>query len=555
MRLVGVDRYRHDFDISQPARNEMATSISNLIKQNTLGQSEGFPAGVPTSYNWYKGWNDDGLKTPPSNFTAVEGWGQVYQQEGTPASNSNATVDVANAKTYVHIKQTGQWVLVQDQSKLQLTGGHFVTDFAGNAATPMKVNPLADGGTSFDGPPSGYNDHFWYNARGTYTAGTVDGVYVQMDMKTTDPNANLVASVGADWWRDANAPYLQDHSNNPGIGSSNWVKLSTDWKSVGYYSMSTADFQADPAPPLQGSAQIPPVQIPPVVSSDTLAPASPSITSFTPDTGTVGDRTTDSHSPTPSGTAEADKVSSASSPLAININNATSAPPATSSPALSQPVDKNLLVNGSFEASSLAPYQDGRWGAFSSIPGWTAVRGGTIELWNNLDNVKASDGGNYGELDYLGARDGSHQDVKTVAGRSYDLSFDARTRPGSSASTTSIEASWNGSVVGVVPPGNTWKTYDFNVTGTGGQDRLTFRELAGQSADGLGGLYDNVSLVAKPTSTAPASALNTAHRAMSLMAQYAATDFVKTGPSAGTPITARDVNPFLAHTLVTPGQH
>src|SRR5262249_47237451 len=92
----------------------------------------------------------------------------------------------------------------------------------------------------------------------------------------------------------------QDHSNNPGIGSSNWVKLSTQWKTVGYYSMSTADFQANLPPPLLGSAQTPPV-VPP----DTLAPAAPSITSFTPDTGTVGDKTTDARRLTLSGKAEA----------------------------------------------------------------------------------------------------------------------------------------------------------------------------------------------------------------------------------------------------------
>ena len=122
----------------------MDFSISDLIRQNTAGQSERFPAGVPRSYSWYQGWNADGEMTPPADFTAVEGWGQIYPEAGAAAANSNpnATVEVANAKTYVHIKQTGQWVLVQDQSKLQLTGGHFVPDFAGNAAIPMKVTPL-----------------------------------------------------------------------------------------------------------------------------------------------------------------------------------------------------------------------------------------------------------------------------------------------------------------------------------------------------------------------------------------------------------------------------
>ncbi|MDF0521350.1 hypothetical protein P0R31_29320 [Bradyrhizobium yuanmingense] len=230
----------------------MDFSLSELIRQNTPGNSEGFPAGVPPSYNWYQGWNDGGLWSPPADFTAVQGWGQVYPKVGAPPySNPDAKVEVANAKTYVRIKQAGEWTLVQDQSRTQLTGGHFVPDFVGNVAIPMKATPLAGATIAFDVPPAGYNNHFWYKARGTYAADTVDAVYVQMEMRVTDPNLSLVAMVGADWWRDAQAPYLDDHSNNPAVGVSNWVELSTQWKTIGHYSMSTDGFRVNPAPPLR----------------------------------------------------------------------------------------------------------------------------------------------------------------------------------------------------------------------------------------------------------------------------------------------------------------
>ncbi|MET4848185.1 Ig-like domain-containing protein [Bradyrhizobium japonicum] len=615
----------------------MGISLSELIKQNTLGLSEGFPAGVPHSYSWYKGWNPGGQMTPPAGFTAVEGWGQVYTEEGAAASPS-ADVEVANAKTYVHIKETGQWVLVQDQSKLGIGGGHFVSDFAGNSAYPMTVTRLSNGAASFDAPTTGYNDHFWYGSRGTYAAGTVDGVYVQMDMRTTDANAKLVGMVGVDWWRNATAPFLADHSNNPGVGGSNWVELSTQWKTIGYYSLSTAAFQADLPPPLLGSSQTPPV-VPP----DTLAPASPTIAAITPDTGTAGDKITNAKQLTLSGTAEAGStvkvfegatvigtakagtsgawslttaqladgnlaftttatdaagnVSSKSASLSMRVDTLAPAAPkitaftpdsvtvaalakttstgqvtlngtaevgssvkvvegttvigtttanaagawslttaqlaagnhaftamatdaagnvstksaavnvTVSGPVTSPPADgKNLLVNGSFEATTLAPFAGGRWGAFQSVAGWTAISGGTIELWNNLGGIKATDGGNFGELDYAGARDGFYQDVKTVAGQTYQLSFDARARPGFTGATCSIEVLWNNSVIATVPPGSAWDTYDFNVVGTGGNDRLTFREVASQSSDGLGALYDNIQLTAttaKPVDSLP----------------------------------------------------
>jgi hypothetical protein len=190
--------------------------------------------------------------------------------------------------------------LVQDQSKLQLTGGHFVPDFAGNVAIPMKVIPLTGGHTAFDVPPPGYNNHFWYGSRGTYAAGTVDAVYVQMDMRISDSDLKFVAMVGADWWRDASAPYLDDHSNNPGIGGTNWVALSTQWKTLGYYSMSTEKFQENPPPVLRESA----LSRSPLVSTDTVGPAAPKITWSNPDTGVVGN-VTSSRILTLTGTAEA----------------------------------------------------------------------------------------------------------------------------------------------------------------------------------------------------------------------------------------------------------
>ena len=566
----------------------MAASLSDIITQNTLNKSEGSPLGVPHSWNWYTGWNDDGLHTPPAGFTAVEGWGQVYHQEGQPLTNPSANVEVANSKTYVRIKQTGEWVLVQDQSRLPIAGGHFVTDFANNGGYGMNVSTTG-GVASFDAPSSGYNDHFWFQSRGTYQAGTIDAVYVQMDMRTTDANANLVASVGADWWRDANAPYLQDHSNNPGIGSSNWVELTTEWRTLGYFSPTTAEFQANLPPTLRGAVNTPPV----TTNPDITAPAAPKIAAFTPDTGAVGDKITTASVLTLSGTAEAGSTvklfdgstqigtakantsgswsiptsnlatgshnitakatdvagntSSASSPLSVRVDGVAGAPSSPSSPTpptqTPAPSGQNLLVNGSFEASSLAA---GRWGGFSSIPGWTAISGGTIELWNNLNNVKATNGSNFGELDYLGARDGLYQTVKTTAGQSYDLSFDARSRSDSGMTTNTIEVLWNDKVVATVPPGSNWKTHHFSVTGTGGQDRLTFREAAGQSADGHGALYDNVSLVSK-SSAVQQSAISL--QPMNLVNQFAATSFADTGAGLSGGSGRTDLSATLAQTL------
>jgi hypothetical protein len=224
-------------------------------------------------------------------------------------------------------------------------------------------------------------------------------------------------------------------------------------------------------------------------------------------------------------------------------------PPVTSPPVTTPPVTTppatgaNLLVNGSFEASSVAA---NRWAGFSSVAGWTAISGGTIELWNNLNNVKATNGSNFGELDYGSARDGFYQTVKTTAGQSYDVSFDARSRSDSGLRTNTIEVLWNDKVVASVPPGSNWSTHHFSVTGTGGQDRLTFREAAGQGADGHGALYDNVSLVSKP-SAVQQSAIS--QQPMNLVNQFAATSFADAGAGLSGGLSRTDLSATLAQTL------
>ena len=98
----------------------MDFSISELIRQNTVGQSEGFPIGVPLSYSWYKGWNAQGQTIPPADFPLFKAGGKSIKKKEPPLTNHNPDAiveDVANAKTYVHVKQASKWVLVQDRIK------------------------------------------------------------------------------------------------------------------------------------------------------------------------------------------------------------------------------------------------------------------------------------------------------------------------------------------------------------------------------------------------------------------------------------------------------
>jgi hypothetical protein len=156
----------------------------------------------------------------------------------------------------------------------------------------------------------------------------------------------------------------------------------------------------------------------------------------------------------------------------------------------------NLIVNGSFEDPALS-----HWAHFTSIPGWHAAQG-NIEIDDNYAMPNhASDGHQFMEIDASSAQvDDVYQDVQTVSGQEYTLSLDVAARSGTGLSTNTIGVYWNNALVRSIDPASTdWETHQFKVVGTGGLDRLEFREQAGDN-DSYGGLIDNVSLVAVDSS-------------------------------------------------------
>jgi len=232
----------------------MATPMADAIFQNTPGQSEGYALGVPKDYAWCSGSSKTAASgSPPPNFTAVTGKGQVYPKEGARAYLSTDGITIANAKTYVHLSTTREWVLVQDQATDEITGAHLVADFSPKASMPMRLEAQPDRSVVIDAPPAGYNGLFLLAKRGTFAAGSVDGAYVQMDMRTNDPTMKFVADVGADWYLDASVGAGPDLANISGAGLSNWVELTTQWSTLRFYSWSTAQLQANPPPPLAAS--------------------------------------------------------------------------------------------------------------------------------------------------------------------------------------------------------------------------------------------------------------------------------------------------------------
>ena len=160
----------------------------------------------------------------------------------------------------------------------------------------------------------------------------------------------------------------------------------------------------------------------------------------------------------------------------IAINDENEAP---SDIALSNQSD-NLVYNGSFESGST---------------GWSSNDGNVEVSTDGTYNVVGADGSHVMELDGSSSNvDSVYQDIATTSGQVYDLSLDVAARHATSLETNTVEVYWNGELIETIEPSSTtFETHAFQVIGTGGNDRLEFREPAGDD-DSLGGVIDNVSL-------------------------------------------------------------
>jgi hypothetical protein len=227
------------------------TALSEAVYQNTRGKSQGYPAGL----SWDTGvYGTTALKPAPSGFSALTAWAVVYPEAGAPANAASVTVQVANFTTYLHLTN-GTWIEVQNQAHDGVSGGHYIADFSNDDHTPLNQQTRSDGSVSFDGPPSGYNDHFWPGVRGTFKPGTVDGVFIEAKMKTNDPDARLVAQIGADWWLNSAAEFVSGFKNNPPVGGNNFIRLTTRWQAIYYTSLSPHELEANPPAHLRSTAQ------------------------------------------------------------------------------------------------------------------------------------------------------------------------------------------------------------------------------------------------------------------------------------------------------------
>lgn len=174
--------------------------------------------------------------------------------------------------------------------------------------------------------------------------------------------------------------------------------------------------------------------------------------------------------------------------------------------------NSELVLNGSFELPEVTNPK--LWDTFVDLtPGleWLVelVNGDPatgIEIQAGYAGWVAAEGSQYVELDG-DAPNSIYQDIPTIQGENYQISFAFSPRPGTVAADNAVEVVWDGNVIDTVTAvsdvtGMTWSTHTFSGTATGANTRLQLTD-AGATANSLGTLIDDVHVVCIPAVTPP----------------------------------------------------
>jgi len=161
----------------------------------------------------------------------------------------------------------------------------------------------------------------------------------------------------------------------------------------------------------------------------------------------------------------------------------------------------NLVSNGGMEVPAIAPGTILTFYAGQTFGGWT-VSAGSIDVvhgWQNAEGLQS--------IDLSGSSQGTiYQDVPTVAGRTYDLSFAMASDP-YWAGTRNMDVYWGDVLVdslSFATAGHTdqdmgWMYHSYMLTATGNVTRLLFKDMTHDNDGYYGAALDDVVLTPEPT--------------------------------------------------------
>jgi PA14 domain len=230
--------------------------LSPAFDDSTLPNS-GTPSGVPSYLPWASGPVKGYGNNIPSGWNAFTAWGQVYVQSGwNPPSNSNTRVQIRALDAWYLSKSTNKWVLLQHADTV--SGAAYVEDFANDASKPADVKNESGNGDGISiTAGNGYNYHFWTNRVVITDPSDIAGIYTKFESRLVlnDPNgiddrasAQYIASDGADYWRNINAGWAADWSNNGSVGHGRFKPVTQNWQIFSMETLTPEQLSKNPPP-------------------------------------------------------------------------------------------------------------------------------------------------------------------------------------------------------------------------------------------------------------------------------------------------------------------
>jgi len=140
------------------------SKISNDIAQFLYDEMhlahEGYPHGVPSSYNWYaSSLLKNAVDEYSEGFKAWTGWGQVYEaEEGNPATN--VRVELKNYQAY-YLDTNGVWHEIITVENIN-EGAGYTEDYQGDiTSSDPNITRFESNGHMAVLVGNGYNFHFY----------------------------------------------------------------------------------------------------------------------------------------------------------------------------------------------------------------------------------------------------------------------------------------------------------------------------------------------------------------------------------------------------------
>ena len=231
--------------------------IAELIYDDMHLPHDGYPHGVPSSYDFAQGPLIKNVAETVGDFQAMAGWGQVYEAlEGNPSVNTR--VELKNYKAYYLSKADNKWhelAVVENITE----GADYVEDYSDNNqhAAPTDIMRFEPNGHVSARPGSGYNYHF-YTPRIPINPSDVaqmvsscEAKLILSDPAGTDDRdiAKFILNIGNDAWRTMDAVFKPDYSNNHDMGMGRFKYVTNKWQTF-YFSTNIllSDLQQNPPP-------------------------------------------------------------------------------------------------------------------------------------------------------------------------------------------------------------------------------------------------------------------------------------------------------------------